>query len=95
VDFAGDGLGWPMIGFIFMVDEFRSDNGATSFIPCSHRWSTVPDELIQGVTEFEGQVFACGAAGSVIIYNGSIWHGHSQNGSSSPRRSIQGAFIRR
>jgi len=33
--------------------------------------------------------------GSVIIYNGAIWHGHSNNSSDLPRRSIQGAYIRR
>jgi len=31
VDFKPDAEGWPMIGFIFMVDEFRHDNGATRF----------------------------------------------------------------
>ena len=44
VDFERDREGWTMIGFIFMVDEFRRDNGATRFIPGSHNWSTVPDE---------------------------------------------------
>src|ERR1044071_1955664 len=29
VDFKRDTDGWPMVGFIFMVDEFRPDNGAT------------------------------------------------------------------
>ena len=95
VDFPRDDLGWPMIGFIFMVDEFHRDNGATSFIPGSHRWSTAPDELSRGVTEYKSQVVACGSAGSVIIYNGSVWHGHTQNKTDKPRRSIQGAFIRR
>jgi ectoine hydroxylase-related dioxygenase (phytanoyl-CoA dioxygenase family) len=95
VDFPRDDVGWPMIGFIFMVDEFRRDNGATSFIPGSHRWSTVPEELSRGVTEYERQIFAGGSAGSVIIHNGSIWHGHTQNRTNQPRRSIQGAFIRR
>ena len=38
---------------------------------------------------------ACGPAGSVIVYNGSVWHGHSANQTSEPRRSIQGAYIRR
>ena len=43
----------------------------------------------------EGQVSACGPAGSVVIFNGSVWHGHGANQTSEPRRSIQGAFIRR
>jgi ectoine hydroxylase-related dioxygenase (phytanoyl-CoA dioxygenase family) len=43
----------------------------------------------------EGQVLGCGPAGSLIIYNGSTWHGHTTNQTDEPRRSIQGAFIRR
>src|SRR5438045_1976874 len=33
VDFRREGDGWPMVGFIIMLDEFRSDNGSTRFIP--------------------------------------------------------------
>ena len=95
-DFERDTGGWPMVGFIFMVDEFRRDNGATRFIPGSHDWSTVPDELMKDpVADYENQTVACGPAGSVIVYNGSVWHGHTANSSAEPRRSIQGAYIRR
>ena len=31
----------------------------------------------------------------MIIFNGSVWHGHTANRSALPRRSIQGAFIPR
>lgn len=96
VDFERDTDGWPMVGFIFMVDEFRRDNGATRFIRGSHGWPAVPDDLAgDPAADYEGQVLACGPAGSVIIYNGSVWHGHSANSSDEPRRSLQGAYIRR
>jgi ectoine hydroxylase-related dioxygenase (phytanoyl-CoA dioxygenase family) len=96
VDFKGDADGWPMIGFIIMVDEFRSDNGATRFVPGSHRLPHSPDDVMTDATaDYEGQALACGPAGSIIIYNGSIWHGFTANRSASRRRSIQGAFIRR
>jgi hypothetical protein len=96
VDFEHDREGWTMIGFIFMVDEFRSDNGATRFIPASHNWSTVPDRLMNDpLADYENQILACGPAGSVIVYNGAVWHGHTANLSDEPRRSIQGAYIRR
>jgi ectoine hydroxylase-related dioxygenase (phytanoyl-CoA dioxygenase family) len=96
VDFERDREGWTMIGFIFMVDEFRRDKGATRFIPGSHRWSTVPDELKRDHrADYENQVVACGPAGSLIVFNGSVWHGHTANLSDEPRRSIQGAYIRR
>jgi ectoine hydroxylase-related dioxygenase (phytanoyl-CoA dioxygenase family) len=96
VDFERDAEGWPMIGFIFMVDEFRRNNGATRFVPGSHRWPIVPSDVMNDRVADDGrQVQACGPAGSVIIYNGSVWHGHSANQSGEPRRSIQGAYIRR
>ncbi len=96
VDFARDEAGWTMLGFIFMVDEFRADNGATRFLPGSHHWRAVPSELARApAAEFKGQVQTCGPAGSMIIYNGSVWHGHAANTTESPRRSLQGAYIRR
>jgi len=96
VDFKRDAEGWPMIGFIIMVDEFLSDNGATRFVPGSHMISHAPSDVMKDATAvYEGQTLASGRAGAIIIYNGSIWHGFTANRSAKPRRSIQGAFIRR
>lgn len=96
VDFARDAEGWPMAGFIIMIDEFGSDNGATRFVPGSHMHASAPGDVIENLSAFcEGEALARGPAGSIIIYNGSIWHGFTANRSARPRRSIQGAFIRR
>jgi ectoine hydroxylase-related dioxygenase (phytanoyl-CoA dioxygenase family) len=96
VDFRREADEWPMVGFIIMVDEFRSENGATRFVPGSHLWPQVPGDLMEDPTaDYEGQVSVCGPAGSVVIYNGSMWHGHAANRTGQPRRSIQGAYIRR
>lgn len=95
VDFERDDHGWTMVGFILMVDEFRSDNGATRFIPGSHNWSGVPLDMPgDRKADYPRQVLACGRAGSMIVFNGSVWHGHTVNRSGMPRRSIQGAYIR-
>lgn len=88
VDFPSDAKGWPMVGFIFMVDEFRPENGATCFLPGSQGMAEAPGTLDDAIP-------ACGPSGSMIIYNGSVWHEHGPNVTRSPRRSIQGAFIRR
>ncbi|MBD0372904.1 MAG: phytanoyl-CoA dioxygenase family protein [Pyrinomonadaceae bacterium] len=96
VDFEHDAAGWPMVGFIFMIDEFRRENGATRFVPGSHKWPAIPDDLMNNpLADYEGQTLACGPAGSIIVYNGSVCHGHTANSSGKPRRSIQGAYIRR
>jgi hypothetical protein len=88
VDYPPDENGWTMLGFIYMVDEFRGENGATCFVPGSHLPNSIP--MDRGAT-----VPACGPAGSVIIYNGSVLHGHGDNLTGQPRRSVQGAYIRR
>jgi hypothetical protein len=94
VDVAHDSADWPLVGFILMIDEFRADNGATRFVPGSHRWSTAPeDDGVDVHADRVDQVLACGPAGSLLVFNGSTWHGHTANRSDAPRRSLQGAFI--
>jgi hypothetical protein len=96
VDVQRESVDWPLLGFILMVDEFRPDNGATRFVPGSHRWSSTPKDSISDLrARHDGQVLACGNAGSLLIFNGPAWHGHTANVSSQPRRSLQGAFIPR
>jgi hypothetical protein len=92
VDAAADSDGWPMVGFIFMVDAFDVDNGSTRFVPGTHRTAETPTDADADQGE---QVLALGARGSLVIYNGSVWHGHSANRTAKPRRSIQGAYVRR
>ena len=96
VDVRRDSADWPLLGFILMVDDFRPDNGATRFVPGSHRLIETPEETMRDVrTDHEQQTLACAAAGSLLVFNGSSWHGHTANTSHGPRRSIQGAFIPR
>jgi ectoine hydroxylase-related dioxygenase (phytanoyl-CoA dioxygenase family) len=87
VDFQKGEDGWPMLGFILMVDEFRPENGATCFAPGSQGTAVMPLS--------NSLVPACGPVGSMIVFNGSVWHGHGANETGQPRRSIQGAYIRR
>jgi hypothetical protein len=96
VDVRRNSADWPLLGFILMVDDFRPDNGTTRFIPGSHRWLATPEDTMSDVrAAHEAEVLACGAAGSLLVFNGSAWHGHTANASNWPRRSIQGAFIPR
>ena len=94
VDVRRDSADWPLLGFVLMVDEFRPDNGATRLVPGSHRWPGTPADCMSDLrADHPGQALACGAAGSLLVFDGSAWHGHTANTSSGPRRSLQGAFI--
>jgi Phytanoyl-CoA dioxygenase (PhyH) len=94
VDVARTSADWPLLSFIVMVDPFRPDNGATGFLPGSHRWEAPPDQDdLARQAEPSSTVLATGPAGSFLVFNGSVWHGHTTNHSPYPRRSLQGAFI--
>ena len=96
VDVRRDSADWPLVGFILMVDDFRPENGATRLVPGSHHGFSAPEDSISDLrADYDGQMTAYGPAGSLLIFNGSVWHGHSANISDKPRRSIQGAFIPR
>ena len=96
VDVARHSPDWPLLGFILMVDEFRADNGATRFVPGSHRRQDILVGDIPGTLVADGdQIPACGPAGSLLVFHGSAWHGHGTNASGRPRRSLQGAYIPR
>lgn len=92
VDLLAEGEEWPLVGFIVMVDDFTAGNGATRFVPGSHRWHAAPDHAAELRAD---AVLACGPAGSVIVYSGSVWHDHSANRTGEPRRSLQGAYVGR
>ena len=87
---------WPMLGMILMVDEFRSDNGATRFVPGSQHWAEAPEQVRADRSKaYEGETRACGPEGSVILFNTSTWHGHTANSSGGARRSLQATYIPR
>jgi ectoine hydroxylase-related dioxygenase (phytanoyl-CoA dioxygenase family) len=69
-DVAPGADGYPLVGFIFMVDEFRFENGATRFIAGSQKG---PQPSADAVA-----CDACGQAGSMLIFDGTAWHGHGE-----------------
>ena len=96
VDIPRTSDAWPMLGVILMVDEFRPDNGATRFIPGSHRWTELPEDVLPDrIARHPAEVLACGPAGSMILFDASTWHGYGANTSPTGRRSVQGTFIPR
>jgi hypothetical protein len=96
VDVRHRANGWPLVGCILMVDAFDAENGATRFVPGSHLQLREPAEVMNNPEDdHDEQVLACGPAGSMIIFNASVWHGHGANRSGRPRRSIQTHFVRR
>ena len=95
-DLPRDSADAPLLGFILIIDPFRKANGATRFVPGSHQWPDLSSDRLSDTRQpHPGEVLACGDPGTIILFNGAIWHGHTANSTAHPRRSIQGYFVRR
>jgi ectoine hydroxylase-related dioxygenase (phytanoyl-CoA dioxygenase family) len=72
-----------VVNTMWPLDEFTDQNGATRFIPGSHRWepghAPAPDDEVETATL---------APGSVMFYLGSLWHGGGANGTGRPRLGV-------
>lgn len=73
------------------LDDFDEGNGATRVVPGSHRMVHDPEN----VDSLEGQAVPVNAsAGSVIAYDGRLWHAGSANREGRARRAIHVFFSR-
>ena len=74
-----DGL-WPIakphpplvLNTMFAIDPFSPDRGSTTIVPGSHRWT-------DPVRQDEERVSVTMSPGSVLIWDGSCWHGGGAN----------------
>jgi len=64
-----------VLNAIWMLTDFTRENGATRFVPCSHLTRRRPS----GPVPEKYGVAAEAPRGSVVIFNGMIWHGSGAN----------------
>ena len=72
-----------IVNSMWAITDFTEDNGATRFVPGSHAW---PDAPALGTTQATQP--ATMKRGSVLIYNGSLWHGGGANRTQARRVGI-------
>ncbi len=77
---------------IWCLDDVDEENGATRYLPGSHRFerfADVPTDPASGMRPFEA------AAGSVILMDGRLWHTSGENTSATRERALLFAFYAR
>lgn len=86
---SGDGLAFALTA-IWMLDDFTPSNGPTRVVPGTHRLRTaIPKSLAQPLAHHPEEVLVTGRAGSVLLFNGHLWHSGTRNQSGAPRRAVQ------
>jgi len=80
------------VNALHTIDPFTKENGCTRVVPGSHRRNFRSD-FETGAAEKEA-IFLEAPAGSLIAYDGGLWHGGSQNRTSFLRRAIHPLFAK-
>lgn len=78
------------INTFFAIDEFTKDNGATLVVPGSQQKSEKPDK--EFMKHFSIPVVC--PAGSMIVFDSTLWHAAGQNHSAQNRLAINHQFTR-
>ena len=81
---------------IWLIDDFTDRNGATRAVPGTHRERRQPTDAMDDVfAAHPDEVLLTGVAGTVIVFNGHLWHGGTCNRAGSHRRGLTLSFCRR
>ena len=81
---------------ICLLDDFTANNGATRLVPGTHRLLTHPPKsLAAPANRHPEQKIIIAKAGSVLAFNGHLWHSGTLNDSNLPRRVLQCVFVGR
>jgi ectoine hydroxylase-related dioxygenase (phytanoyl-CoA dioxygenase family) len=84
--------GYFVANSVWLLDDFTPENGATRFVPGSHRWRRLPEPDFYRAHPDER--FVLGKAGDVVVMNAHMWHGGTANRTGAPRRAMHAYYTR-
>ena len=87
---------YRIVTSIWLLDDFTKDNGATRLVPGTHLLLTPPPKsLADPASRHRDQRIIVAPAGSVLVFNGHLWHSGTQNKTDHRRRALQCSFVGR
>ena len=78
------------VNTFFAIDEFSAETGGTLFVPGTHQRGGEPSESFL----FANAVGAVCPAGSMIVFDSTLWHAAGRNTSGRDRMAINQQFTR-
>jgi len=78
-----------MVNTVWMLDDWTQESGATRVVPGSHH---MPQEMPPAQRALPHQLQALAPAGSVLIFDGRLWHGGGTNTGSGDRHGLFGHY---
>jgi ectoine hydroxylase-related dioxygenase (phytanoyl-CoA dioxygenase family) len=81
---------------ISLLDDFTAENGATRVVPGTHHMlNPPPKSFANPSSRHPQQEVIVAQAGSVLVFNGHLWHSGTANRSNRSRRVVQCCFVGR
>jgi ectoine hydroxylase-related dioxygenase (phytanoyl-CoA dioxygenase family) len=91
-----DARGNSVCNVLWMLDDFTTDNGATRFVPGTHRAGRLPQEaLADAAAPHPDERLLTGKRGTIVVMNAHLWHGGTANRSDGPRLALHSFYCRR
>jgi len=85
---------FSIVTTIWLLDDFTERNGATRLVPGSHLVPTpLPKSMQEPANRHPNQKIITASAGSVLVFNGHVYHSGTRNDSNAPRRVLQCLFL--
>jgi hypothetical protein len=87
---------YRVVTTIWLLDDFTIENGATRVVPGTHQMlGQPPKSFANPASRHPDQRIITGKAGSVLVFNGHLWHSGTANRSGRSRRVLQCLFVGR
>ena len=83
---------------LWMLEDFTAQNGATRVVPGSQLWAQRPEDAMdeeERAQRHPDEILLRSSAGTVVVWNGHLWHGTTANRSNTIRHSLTSFYCRR
>lgn len=87
---------FSVVTALWLLDDFTDTNGPTRLLPGSHATPLrLPKSQQAPAARHPDEHRVTAPAGSVLVFNGHVWHSGTRNNSGALRRVLQCAFVAR